>query len=165
MPLSIKQIKAAQLMAKGHKDKDVWPAVGISEGGFYKWKKQLDFQECLEIFTRAELERSRQLAAMADASELSQAQRDERAVRGLLASLVSQVGVLLRELVEATEADDLSARQIPQLMTSLCTVIESLRTSNDRLSGLEDILHEISKLEARLSDKVVSIASASKKSS
>lgn len=69
----MQQIKAAQLMAREHKDKDVWPKVKTSEATFYRWKKLKAFQDCLSFFQKEELEKGAALAAAAgDSDELEQ---------------------------------------------------------------------------------------------
>ena len=65
MPLSMNQVKACQLLARGLKDKDVWPKVGTSETSFYRWKKTKAFQECLLFFQKEELEKGAAIAAAA----------------------------------------------------------------------------------------------------
>ena len=163
MGLSIKQIEACRRLSRGEKDKDIYPVLEISESSFYKWKKQPAFNKCLEIFTQAELERAAALADAAGAGdEVSQAYADETFIREQLKPIFESYAVLVTEVIERVkeETDDISPRQIPQLLQGLSTLIDSFRTSNDRIAGLENILNELSKLEQERAKKVVSIANA-----
>ncbi|MEL6776504.1 MAG: hypothetical protein AAFO06_04545 [Cyanobacteria bacterium J06597_16] len=166
MSLTIKQLKAAQLIGKGSKDKDIWPNLGISEATYYGWKKKPDFKQALEIFTKAELERSAAIAAAAGGTQdIEQSREDEFFIREQIRPLAEELCGLAKDLIEHTRAEgveSLSPRMIPGLVNSVADAVKCLRDGNDRLSGLEALLDELGKIEAQISDKVVSIASGGK---
>ena len=120
MALSINQIKVAQLMAKGAKDKDVWPKVEISEATFYRWKKQKAFQDCLSFFQEEELRKSAAIAAAAgDGDEL---ERLPVRMKSKFAEQIKRMAInscqLANALIERciSNSEELSPRMIPSLV-------------------------------------------------
>lgn len=154
------------MMSRGAKDKDIWPRLDISEAGFYKWKKQADFQTALEIFTKAELEKNAAIsAASGGTSDLEASRQDEQFIREQMKPLVEELIGLAKDLIGHTRdqgVDELSPRMIPGLMNAVTDAVKCLRDGNDRLSGLEALLDELGKVEATVSEKVISIASRGK---
>ena len=160
MALSMNQLKACQLLAKGYKDRDAYQKIGVSEATFYRWKKAKDFQECLLFFQREELERSATLAAAAgNADELDQSRLDEIELNAQVRELASSTCHLASSLIASTDIEDLSPRMIPSLIKAATDAIACLREGNDRLTGLEGILDELGKIEKEVSAKAIAIAS------
>ena len=161
MALSINQIKAAQLLAKGSKDKDVWPKVEISEATFYRWKKQKAFQDCLSFFQKEELEKGAAIAAAAgDGDELDQSRDDEIFIREQVRELAANTCKLANSLIQSAidqGAEELSPRMIPSLVKAATDAVSCLRDGNDRLTGLEGLLDELGKIEAEISAKSIEL--------
>ena len=136
MALSINQIKAAQLLAKGNKDKDVWPKVEISEATFYRWKKQKAFQDCLSFFQKEELQKGAAIAAAAgDSDELEQSRDDEIFIREQVRELAVNTCKLANSLIQSAidqGAEELSPRMIPSLVKAATDAVVCLRNGNDR---------------------------------
>ena len=164
MPLSMNQIKACQLLAKGLKDKDVYPKVKVSEGTFYRWKRQKAFKDCLLFLQKEELEKSAAIAAATgDEDELEQSRDDEIEIRAEIKKLAKNSCALANSLIERTieqGTEDLSPRMIPSLVKAAADAVQCLRDGNDRLTGLEGILDELGKIEKEISAKAIAIGSA-----
>jgi hypothetical protein len=154
MTISLNQIKACQLIAKGHKDKDVWPKLDVSEATFYRWKKLKGFQDCLSFFQREELERSVAIAAAAgDSDDLEQSRDDEISIRAEIKQLAANTCKLANTLIQSaidSGAEELSPRMIPSLVKAATDAVSCLRDGNDRLSGLEGLLDELGKIEEKV---------------
>lgn len=162
MALSISQIRAASALARGSTDTAAIEAAGVARATFYKWAKQKDFTAAVQLFTARELEHQAQLTAAADsADDVAQAYQDEQWLKQQLRGLLEQKLTLVTDVLAGTEAETISPRQIPQLVQSVTTLIDSFRTSNDRIAGLENLIHELSKIEASRAKAMVDIASAS----
>lgn len=157
MALSMSQLKACQLLARGLKDKDVWPQVGTSETTFYRWKKSKAFEECLLFFQREELEKGAAIAAAAgDGDDLQQSREDELFIRQQVRQLAENTCLLANRLIEAAidaGIEELSPRMIPSLVKAATDAVSCLRDGNDRLSGLEGILDELGQIEKEISRK------------
>lgn len=157
MTLSMKQVKACQLMAKGRKDAEVWPDVGISETTFYRWRKLPEFEDCLSFFQTEELEKAAAIATAAgNADDLEQSRVDELAVREQARKLATGACELANTLIQNaidSGAEDLSPRMIPSLVKAATDAIACLREGNDRLTGLEGLLDELGKIEKEISAK------------
>lgn len=164
MTLSMNQIKACQLLVKGHKDKDVWPKVKISEATFYRWKKLKSFKDCLSFFQKEELEKSAAIAAAAgDADELEQSRKDEIFIRAEIKQLAENTCRLANTLIDnaiQSGAEELSPRMIPSLVKAATDAVGCLRDGNDRLTGLEGLLDELGKIEKEIQIKGVRLANA-----
>ena len=160
MALSINQIKAAQLMAKGAKDKDVWPKVEISEATFYRWKKQKAFQDCLSFFQEEELRKSAAIAAAAgDGDELAAARADEIEIRKQIKRMAINSCQLANALIERciSNSEELSPRMIPSLVKAATDAIGCLRQGNDRITGLEGLLNELGEIEKEIQQRGIEL--------
>jgi hypothetical protein len=161
MTLSMKQVQAAQLVAKGLMDKDVWPKVKVSEATFYRWKNLKSFQDCLSFFRREELEKGAAIAAAAgDSDELEQSRNDEIFIREQVRELAANTCKLANSLIQSAidaGADELSPRMIPSLVKAATDAVACLRDGNDRLTGLEGLLDELGKIEAQISAKGIEL--------
>ena len=161
MGLTISQIRAAAVLARGATDTAAIAAAGVARATFYKWKKKPEFDEAVQLFTQQELENQAKLTAAAGSvDDVAVAYQDEIWVKQNLKDLLeAQIG-LTAGILDHIESDDISPRQLPQLVQGITQLIESFRTSNDRIAGLEHLIHELSQIEKQRSKTVVQIASA-----
>lgn len=161
MSLSIPQIRAASSLARGSTDTAAIEAAGVARATFYKWVKQKDFNDIVQLFTEQELENQSKLAAAVSSDkDIATSYQDEVWLKDQIKKLLDAKIQLTTNLLERIEAEDISARQLPQLIQGITQLIESFRNANDRISGLEDILSELSRIEKEREKKVISIASA-----
>jgi len=157
MALSIKQIKACQLIAKGVPPKTVQRELEISAATLYRWEATEAFSECFSFFQSQELERSlAQTLPTTDPDELEQSLNDEIEAREQLKLLAINVCTITNTLTRRVLEEgcyDLSPRAIPSLVSAATAAVACLRESNDRLSGLEEILNELTKIDQEISVK------------
>ena len=157
MSLSMKQVRACQLIAKGYKDKDVWPSVGISEVTYYRWKKLRGFSDCLSFFQKEELEKAAAItAAVGEADELEQSREDEAEIREQIKRLALNTCKLANTLIQNVldaDGEGLSPRAIPGLVKAATDAVACLRDGNERPTGLEGLLDELGKIEKEISAK------------
>ena len=161
MGLSIKQIRAASVLAMGGTDTAAIEAAGVARATFYKWVKLQTFTEAVHMFTEQETENRTKLAAAGGSQDdVAIAYQDEIWIKEQLRDLLEFKIGLTTGLLEQVEPDDISPRQLPQLVQGITQLIESFRTSNDRIAGLEHLISELSQIEKQRSQNVVKIASA-----
>lgn len=161
MGLSIAQIRAAAALARGNTDTAAIEAAGVARATFYKWKKQQQFEDAVQLFTQQELENQSKLAAAAGSTDdLATAYQDEVWIKQQLKEILELKISLTTGLLERIDSEDISPRQLPQLVQSITQLIESFRSSNDRLAGLENLISELSQIEKARAKNVVEIASA-----
>ena len=161
MPLSISQIKAASALARGSTDTAAAEAAGVCRATFYKWQKTKPFKDAVALFTSQEIENQSKLAAAVSSNkDVATSYQDEIWLKNQIKKLLEAKIQLTTDLLERIEAEDISPRQLPQLIQGITQLIESFRNANDRISGLEDILSELSRIEKEREKKIISIASA-----
>ncbi|MEM8610701.1 MAG: hypothetical protein AAGF93_01690 [Cyanobacteria bacterium P01_H01_bin.105] len=160
MALTPAQIKAARLIAKGTKDVDIIPLVGVSSATFYTWKKKSEFQTVLQSFKEIEVEHAAELASVCNQDDVTGAYSEEAWIKEQIKPILDDYISLVANVIEKYKDDKESfgPRQIPNLLTSLGALIENYRSSNDRLAGLEEILSELTRITKERTAKVVSIA-------
>ena len=159
MALSIGQIKAASALARKSTDTAAAEAAGVCRTTFYKWQKQKSFQDAVELFTQQELEHQARLAAATGSQDdVAVAYQDELWLKENLRSLLESKIDLTTGLLEQVAPNDISPRQLPQLVQGITQLIESFRTSNDRIAGLENLISELSKIEKQRFEKVVELS-------
>ena len=159
--LSIKQIRAAAALARGATDTAAIEAAGVARSTFYKWVKQKQFKDAVRLFTKQENENRAALAAAGGSDDdIAVAYQDEVWIKEQTRDILELQVSLVLGLLERIEPEDVSTRQLPQYIQAITQLVESLRTSNDRISGIEEILHELSKIEAARAKNVVSISDA-----
>ena len=162
MGLTIPQIRAAAALARGATDTAAIEAAGVARATYYKWKKKTEFDDAVQLFTQQELENQAKLAAAGGSQDdVATAYQDEIWIKEQLRDLLEFKVGLATGLLEQVEPDDISPRQLPQLVQGITQLIESFRTSNDRIAGLENLIHELSQIEKARSKNIVSIASSS----
>lgn len=166
MSLSINQVRACQLIAKGRKDKEVWPLVGVSETTYYRWKRLKGFEDCLSLFQKEELERVTAIAsAVSEADELEQSRADEAEIREQVKKLAintcMMANALIQKVIDA-DCEELSPRMIPGLVKAATDAVTCLRDGNDRLTGLEGLLDELGQIEKQISAKGLEFLKAQK---
>ena len=163
MTLSMKQVKACQLLAKGHKDKDIWPLVGVGETTFYRWKKLTAFNDLLAFFQKEELEKTTAIAAAAgDVDELAAARVDEIEIRAQIKRMAINSCELANALIERciNDSEELSPRMIPALVKAAADAIGCLRQGNDRITGLEGLLNELGEIEKEIQQRGIEFSRA-----
>jgi hypothetical protein len=168
MTLTMQAIKAAQLLAKGRRDSQVISDLGISESSLYSWKRKADFSAILQLFMVEELAKTAALTeAAGGGADVIAARRDEEFIRDQLKPVLETYIALVAAVIERVkndESDSIPSRQIPQLLQGMASLIETFRTSHDRLAGLESIICELGKIEKSRAERVVSIATSGRNS-
>lgn len=159
--LSMGQIKAAQLLAKGWSKADIARQVGVKESTIYRWLKDESFSEAVTFLQKEQLNQAAILAESTSADDLDQSRLDEielrEAVRPLALNTIGLAAGLI-ERIETSEDESLPARMLPQLIGAAQTAVGLLRTSNDRLTGLEALLDELSQIDTAVSAAALNIA-------
>jgi hypothetical protein len=161
-------VKAAQLLAKGRRDAQVVSDLGISPSSLYAWKKKRDFSEILQLFMIEEITKTAAITeAAGGGADVIAARRDEEFIRDELKPVIETYVALVATVIErvkADESDAIPSRQIPQLLQGMASLIETFRTSHDRIAGLESIVNELGKIEQSRAERVVNIATGGRTS-
>lgn len=160
MGLSVNQIRAADLVAQGAKDRSIWTTLSISEATYYRWKRLDSFQECVGLFQAEKVKRAALLTTSADSADLDECFDSEKKVSEKIGDLVLSLLALTNSLVEKVIEDgpeNLSPRLIPSLTKAVTDSVSCLRLGHDRALGLEGLLSELSQLEQEMIVKGIEI--------
>ncbi|MEL7224034.1 MAG: hypothetical protein AAGL17_04015 [Cyanobacteria bacterium J06576_12] len=159
--LSITQLKAAQLLAKGWAKADAARQASVNDSTIHRWLKGESFSEAVAFLQKEQLNQAAILAeATGGGDDLTQSHQDEIEIRELVKPIVSEVCATVSKLVRQINDSDieLPARMLPQLMSAASQSIQLLREGNDRITGLEALLDELGKIEDAISAKSLDIA-------
>lgn len=153
MQLTFQEMKAARLVALGRSDVDTMRESGIRKTKFYDLKKTEKFKQVVQWFATEHA-----MLSIGNEADVEQSRADELALRDYIRPLAEETCGLVLDLVRDVRdrgVEDLSPRQIQGLMNSAVEAIECLRKGNDRISGLEVLLDELSKTQEVHAAKVV----------
>ena len=151
--LTLEQIKAASLCAKGLPDRECYESVGASKATFYRWKKLEIFDEVVSLFQNLESERLAILSEIrVEPATCDDARSDEAKFREMAMPLLTGIFEITEQLVETLKASEevSSPRFIPSFTNVLIELIRCIRESNDRITGLESILDELTEIKKNL---------------
>lgn len=153
MELTISHLRAARALANGASISDVARKVNVARGTIYGYQKLPEFQSAVQVFKEEQIEQ-----AVSNEADVTQSRDDELALRQYIRPLAEETCGLVLDLVRHFReqgVENISPSRIQGLMNSAVEAIECLRKGNDRISGLEVLLDELSKTQEVHAAKVV----------
>lgn len=138
--------QAANMLAAGHSEAETADSVKVSRSTVQHWKRQPKFIELINS-SRLTLNTSIAKEASEDAVSvrmvlegLSALKCDEAAIGKRLWTLFDRVESKTLELIEQSDSEDFSPRQIPSMIKASIELAAVGFTINDRVSGLEALV-------------------------
>ncbi|NER78077.1 MAG: hypothetical protein F6K42_00575 [Leptolyngbya sp. SIO1D8] len=141
------------MLAKRLPDKEIYESVGVSRTTFHRWKINEIFQQTVSLFQNLEREKLSILSEVQiEPADCDDSRDDELEFRQILMPLLRSVANITEDLIEEIRASETltNPRLIPALSNVLTEFIRCIRESNDRITGLESILDELSEIKKNL---------------
>jgi len=145
--------KAARLLAHGKSEAETATAVGVSRSTVQSWKRKPDFNQLID--------NNRAVVAVASAEFEQKTEATNNLILGNIAALAADEGEILKrwwalfnrlekftnQVLDNSEPEDISPRQIPKLVKALGDSLQLGLTLNDRISGAEVLLDAYNRIE------------------
>ena len=153
--------EAARLLALGRSEAETADTVGVSRSSIQGWKRNKSFQQLIEksktvavVVTAENLGTSSRQASQSDnivIDQLSALKNRERTALENNLKMLSKLREKTLALIESTDIEDLSPRQIPSFVKACGDLEQMAMTLSDRIAGVDSLIDFFDQFEGKRS--------------